>query len=411
MLIEKVTTNVKRTVLLSFLVQFTNYLLEKKNDEQVETPDDPSNFTPVTVPHLIEMNGYNVEEHMVTTEDGYMLTLHRIPNKNLNESKPAVFLAHCLGCSSAIWVMGDSDDSLAFILADQGYDVWMHNTRGNTYSKNHTHLDSCPNCSEYWDFGLHEQAIFDYSAVIDYVLNNTQSLQLDFIGYSMGTTQYFMLLAEKPDYNTKIRSAYLMGPPAILGQGSKFLKFLANFADEVLPMLGFEHLQNSFSDSPIPMDCLISEMNMEICRNVYSLVTGIDVDDLNPESVPYFINQVPAGAPLKTILHFAQLMINGGQFLKFDYGGDKNIEMYGTENPPEYDLSLVNVPTMMYTGDSDSLIGVEDVELLSKLLPNDKFHVLKNENWGHFDFIFNENRGELVYADILKNLLILDRVL
>ena len=49
MLIEKVTTNVKRTVLLSFLMQFTNYLLEKKNDEQVETPDDPSNFTPVTV--------------------------------------------------------------------------------------------------------------------------------------------------------------------------------------------------------------------------------------------------------------------------------------------------------------------------------------------------------------------------
>ena len=38
------------------------------------------------------MNGYKVEEHMVTTEDGYMLTLHRIPNKNLNESKPAVFL-------------------------------------------------------------------------------------------------------------------------------------------------------------------------------------------------------------------------------------------------------------------------------------------------------------------------------
>ena len=38
------------------------------------------------------MNGYNVEEHMVTTEDGYVLTLHRIPTKNLNESKPAVFL-------------------------------------------------------------------------------------------------------------------------------------------------------------------------------------------------------------------------------------------------------------------------------------------------------------------------------
>ena len=38
------------------------------------------------------MKGYNVEEHIVTTEDGYMLTLHRIPNKNLNESKAVVFL-------------------------------------------------------------------------------------------------------------------------------------------------------------------------------------------------------------------------------------------------------------------------------------------------------------------------------
>ena len=46
---EKVTTNVRRTVLLSLLMQFTNYLLENKNDKPVETADDPSNFTPITV--------------------------------------------------------------------------------------------------------------------------------------------------------------------------------------------------------------------------------------------------------------------------------------------------------------------------------------------------------------------------
>ena len=49
MLMETVTTNVKRTVLLSLLMQFTNYLLENKNEKPVETADDPSNFTPVTV--------------------------------------------------------------------------------------------------------------------------------------------------------------------------------------------------------------------------------------------------------------------------------------------------------------------------------------------------------------------------
>ena len=119
------------------------------------------------------------------------------------------------------------------------------------------------------------------------------------------------------------------------------------------------------------------------------------------------MNQVPAGAPLKTILHYAQLMTNGGQFQKFDYG-DKNMEIYGTEHPPKYDLSRVKVPTIMYTGDSDALIGIEDVKLLSGILPNDRFHIVDKTGWGHFDFIFNEHRGDLVYEDILFNLMRLD---
>ena len=54
----------------------------------------------------------------------------------------------------------------------------MHNTRGNIYSQGHVTLDSCVTCSEYWDFGLHEQALFDYPAVIDYVLNETKESKL-----------------------------------------------------------------------------------------------------------------------------------------------------------------------------------------------------------------------------------------
>ena len=54
----------------------------------------------------------------------------------------------------------------------------MHNTRGNIYSQGHTTLDTCVTCSEYWDFGLHEQALFDYPAVIDYVLNETKETKL-----------------------------------------------------------------------------------------------------------------------------------------------------------------------------------------------------------------------------------------
>ena len=37
-----------------------------------------------------------------------------------------------------------------YILADNGYDVWLGNYRGNYYSRNHCDLN--PNKNPFWDF-------------------------------------------------------------------------------------------------------------------------------------------------------------------------------------------------------------------------------------------------------------------
>merc|ERR1719495_1263875 len=121
---------------------------------------------PMTVPQLIEYWGYPMEEHWVTTEDGYILGLHRIPHgrgeeqveSNGGDQKPVAYLQHALTSSSSEWVFGPPSKSLGFVLADMGYDVWMGNSRGNTYSRNHTTLESCSGsrCKEFWDFGWHE---------------------------------------------------------------------------------------------------------------------------------------------------------------------------------------------------------------------------------------------------------------
>ena len=68
----------------------------------------------------------------------------------------------------------------------------MPNMRGNSYSRNHTTLDSCTTCKDFWQFGIEESAVFDYPASIDYILQETGMPDLHFVGYSMGTTQYLV---------------------------------------------------------------------------------------------------------------------------------------------------------------------------------------------------------------------------
>lgn len=92
----------------------------------------------------------------MVTEDGYILEMHRIPHKNgvtdPDPNRPVVLLMHGLLCSSADWVITGVDKGLAFILSDLGYDVWLGNARGNTWSKNHTDYNPQNHRSQYWDF-------------------------------------------------------------------------------------------------------------------------------------------------------------------------------------------------------------------------------------------------------------------
>lgn len=60
-------------------------------------------------PELIASANYSVETHYVTTEDGYILAIHRIPKSPVSpvtkKNKPVVFLMHGILLDSSCWVI------------------------------------------------------------------------------------------------------------------------------------------------------------------------------------------------------------------------------------------------------------------------------------------------------------------
>lgn len=103
---------------------------------------------------LIDRHGYSYENHTITTDDGYILTTLRIPHgKNestdSNTTKPVALLLHGIWSSPNDLII-KGDESIGFLLAEQGYDVFLMASRGNTYSLGHVNLSS--DSVAYWNF-------------------------------------------------------------------------------------------------------------------------------------------------------------------------------------------------------------------------------------------------------------------
>jgi lysosomal acid lipase/cholesteryl ester hydrolase len=190
-------------LLLLIIVSLFNSIQSNDSDEYLNTIE------------LIASKGYLPQSHNVLTKDGYILEIHRVNTNNNNnnnnnkfisyedQNKPVVFLMHGLLDSSSTFVLNMPNQSLAFILADSGFDVWLGNTRGNVYGRKHIKYNI--NDIEFWNWSWDEIASNDLPAMINFILNYTNQEQLFYIGHSQGSLTAFAQLNNDLDLASKIR--------------------------------------------------------------------------------------------------------------------------------------------------------------------------------------------------------------
>ncbi|XP_046626354.1 lipase 3-like isoform X1 [Neodiprion virginianus] len=397
-----------------------------ENDDTVWTPEmvqdlfSTATVVGATVPGLVAHHGYFVESHYVTTEDGYILQMHRIPASPKSPeatSRGVVFLMHGLCGSSAAFILMGPGKALAYVLADAGYDVWLGNARGNTYSKNHTTITDFTS-KKFWDFEWHEIGIYDLPAMIDYVLENTGQEKVSFVGHSQGATTFYVMASLKPEYNDKIEVMFSLGPVAYMSNLiSPVLRLTAKFEGSlgvIFNLFGqYEFLpSHDLISTASSTFCEADALTQYMCSNSIYFLMGFNKAQTNTSMLPIIVKHMPAGASTRQVIHYGQ-EINSGKFRQWDYGLLFNQVQYGRLTPPDYELSRITAPVHLLYSDNDWMAAVEvslpgvffffhDVKQLYEELGNPiEMYRIMDGSWNHLDFVFGINAKELVYEHML----------
>ncbi|KAL1430840.1 hypothetical protein MTO96_014701 [Rhipicephalus appendiculatus] len=301
---------------------------------------------------LVTRKGYPFERHSVVTDDGYVIEMHRIP-----------------------W------GRAGFVLADQEYDVWIGNVRGNTYGKGHIKLKV--RSQAFWNFSFHEHGVLDLPAQIDYVLRSTERQDVPYVKAFAALAPFnklshmdiALLTAFTPyveKYMTSGHEALLM---EVFQRGAFYMPWASTFC--ALPTRAF-------------------------CSLIADKVGYLGSKYMNETRLPVYLHFLPGGTSSKNIVHFAQL-VTSARSQKFDYGPRRNMLIYGQRVPAEYRLSNVRTDVGIFWSRGDHVITPLNVqELIRELGPRVKLdHFIKDPYYTHAHFLISLNNADVLFGRLL----------
>ena len=122
------------------------------------------------------------------------------------------------------------------MLANQGYDVWLGNSRGNWHSLRNLYYTTSQR--EFWQFTWQDMATKDLPAAFEYIANLTGQ-KVNYIGHSQGTIiMHAALSLRVQSVVQNIGKVISTGPVAFVGNlTTKLLKGAMSVMTNILALL------------------------------------------------------------------------------------------------------------------------------------------------------------------------------
>ncbi|XP_003747430.1 lipase member K-like [Galendromus occidentalis] len=282
------------------------------------------------------LHGMDLTFHDVVTPDGWILQLWRVTSPEIYDEKRSapVIVSHAFMASAFDYMWNLRNESTAFVLADNGYDVWLTNYRANEFS-NAVLVDGNrtePTPEDYLRSGWQYMAERDLPTIIEKVLEVTQQSKFYLIGHSMGCTITFAYLSQDHSYDDKPVFKFLLGRQLAATTGSAWKDFLG-------------YLLSS------------------LCYNLPSACFFTRSPHMNQTRIGIFLNKTPAGFSLITNYNFG-VELNRDHWAKIDFreipqSGLTNEAEYNQSEPTEYDFAALRVPYSLYFVDNDHFNGLQ----------------------------------------------------
>lgn len=360
---------------------------------------------------LCALFGYETEEHIVHTKDGYLLGLHRLPYRrgeeedyvnggNAGVRKKVVYLHHGLLMNSEVWVcLTDEQRCLPFQLVERGYDVWLGNNRGNKYSKKSTKCS--PASTDFWNFSIDEFAFHDIPDSIEYILEVTKQPSLSYIGFSQGTAQAFAALSIHSTLNQKVDVFVALAPamsPAGLYNG--IVDALMKASPQVV-FLAFGR-RSILSSTAMWQAILYPPIFVRIIDISLRMLFNWTGDNIAQNQKLAAYPHLYSFTSTKSVVHWFQIIRNKAfQMYDDETGGPlavgNNSRYY---KPVRYPTRNIRSPIVLIYGGSDSLV---DIGVMLRELPR-RTTVREIPKYEHLDFLWASDVHDLVFHHVYEAL-------